>query len=96
MTEEACERNAIKAFMRFCPAGVTVDNVVYFKQLEKRCQWHVDYNFGKKVEMDDINKECMIIKEPWDAIKVQISVTNDGLVKIVYNVSSCRCHVRPI
>ncbi|GJQ73877.1 hypothetical protein Trydic_g18812 [Trypoxylus dichotomus] len=28
MIGEAFERNAIKAFMRFCPAGVTVDNYI--------------------------------------------------------------------
>lgn len=90
------ERNTIKAFMRFCPAGVTVDHVSYFKQLEKQCLWHVDYNFRKNVEIHDINELPRIMKELFDVVKLQISVTNDSLVKIMNNVSSCRCYVRPI
>ncbi|GJQ87312.1 hypothetical protein Trydic_g17361 [Trypoxylus dichotomus] len=85
------KENSIRAFTRFCPEEAQIEKVEYFKEVAAPCQWHVIYNFRNGVELNDQLESyyCKKIKEPFDVIKTQISLTDHAMLKVV-NRMSCQ------
>lgn len=45
----------------------------------------------KKIELNDLVKTSLKIKEPLDVQKTQINVTDHGMIKVMFSVIPCAC-----